>query len=132
MFAKRSLGLERLKDIECLKNKGKDIMPKIDEIFITKNKNALLEEIAENINTINSLVNAAAQTGPTENPAHELSVMKNIIIAIAQNCGSLTSCFNQYMIFDIGKVPEERRIGFSALMKSDEDEKIVEEGWKRE
>ena len=103
-----------------LKKREKE-MAKMDETFIAKNKNALLEEMAENITHINSLINSAIQTGPIENPVHELSIMKNILIAVAQNTGALTTCFNQYMIFETGKVPEEKRIGFGALLESDEN-----------
>ena len=67
-------------------------------------------------------MNAATQAGPTEDPAHELSIMKNIVIAMAQNAGALTSCFNQFMIFTTGSVPEERPIGFQALLNPGEDE----------
>lgn len=103
-------------------NKEKEKVAKMDETFVSKNKNALMEEMAENINNINALVNAATQAGPTENPAHELSIMKNVVIAMAQNAGALTSCFNQYMIFETGQVPEERKIGFQALLKPEDDD----------
>lgn len=104
-----------------LGNKEKKKVTKMDENFVAKNKNALIEEMAENINNINALINAATQAGPTEDPAHELSVIKNVVIAMAQNAGALTSCFNQYIIFETGNVTEEKRIGFQALLK-DKDE----------
>lgn len=94
---------------------------KIDEAFVEKNKKALMEEMADNINAINNLISAATQAGPTEDPAHELSLMKNIIIAIAQNTGALSSCYNQYIIFETGSMSEERLIGFQSLLKPEDD-----------
>ncbi len=98
-------------------------MTSFDEKFVENNKNALMEEMAEKINSINELLSAIIQAGPTENPVHELSIMKNVTIAIAQHVGALTSCFNQYTIFETGRVPKERLIGFKAMIDNDDDEK---------
>jgi hypothetical protein len=101
--------------------KRREKVAKIDEAFIEKNKKVLMEEMADNINAINSLISAATQAGPTEDPAHELSIVKNVIIAIAQNTGALTSCYNQFMIFETGSISEERLIGFQSLLKPEDD-----------
>ena len=102
-----------------MKRGGKNNMAKFDDVFEEKNKNALLEEMAESINSINSLIAAATQAGPTENPAHEASLLKNYLIALAQNVGSLTSCYNQYIVFDTGAIQEEKLIGFNSMLNEE-------------
>ena len=91
------------------------------QTFIDKNKQALIEEMAENINNINTLVNAANQSA-SEDVTTELIIMKNIIASIAQNVGALTTCFNQYMIFKTGKISTDRSIGFKTLLNNDSED----------
>jgi len=92
----------------------------LDETFIEKNEMALIEEMADSMNTVNELISSAASLTPLEDPNHELTMMKNYLISIAQNMGNLTSCFNQYIVFKTGVLPQPRPMGFKALIDKEE------------
>lgn len=99
--------------------KGVTIMPEFDATFIEKNKEALLEEMAGNINEIiNSLANVVHNT-PIENAEHDAAYLRNALILMSQNAGQLASNFNQYVVFTKGEMPKTKPIGFRALMEDD-------------
>jgi hypothetical protein len=97
-------------------------LAKLDDDFITRNKQALMEEMVDALNNLNTLVSQAAQAGPTEQAEHELSMMKNYLIAIGQNLGSLSTLFNQYLVFETGELPKARPLGFQAMIGNNNDE----------
>jgi len=92
----------------------------LDETFIEKNEMALIEEMADSMNTVNELISSAASLTPLDDPNHELTMMKNYLISIAQNMGNLTSCFNQYIVFKTGVLPQSSPMGFKALIDKEE------------
>lgn len=94
----------------------------MDEKFIEKNKEVLLEEIAINLNEMNETIIQIMTSDISKNPAIDNSFLRNYIIGISQNLGYAIACFNQYNAFitgDLGKAPKP--IGFGALIEKKEE-----------
>lgn len=98
---------------------GDKSMPEFDATFIEKNKEALLEEMAGNINEIISSLANVIQNTPIENVEHDAAYLRNALIIMSQNAGQLASNFNQYIVFTKGDIPKTKPIGFRALMEDD-------------
>ena len=88
-----------------------------DTKFIEENKEVLIDEMAQTISKMNSIISSVLQTPIT--PEVDGSVMRTYFMAQAMQIGSLTSLFNQYYVLLKGAIPKENRpVGFASLIKS--------------
>lgn len=84
--------------------------------FIEDNKDVLIQEMAEKIEAMNTIIG-----GVVEQPITEVdgSVMRTYLIAIGMQVGALTTLFNEYYVLLKGIVPKgDRPTGFASLIKS--------------
>ncbi len=88
-----------------------------DEKFIEENKEVIIEEMAESISKLNTIIDSVLQAPISE----ELdgALMRTYFMATAMQIGSLTTLFNQYYVLLKGAFPKKKRpTGFAALIKS--------------
>lgn len=89
-------------------------MQKLDEIFVAKNKRALLEEIGIQIEKGQNLISVASVSPGAEAAQAVLCGLSNVI-------GSLDFLYKQYIILRSGEISPFSRIGFGAFDKEDTD-----------
>lgn len=89
--------------------------------FIEQNKEVLLQEMADKINSLAEILGSVLEN-PIE-PESDGSVMRTYWIAAGTQIGSLTTLFNQYYVLLKGAIPEERRVGFGALLDKEHEPK---------
>ncbi len=85
--------------------------------FIEDNKGVLIEEMAEKISNLNSIL-ASVMESPIDKDA-DGALMRTYHMAAALQVGSLTTLFNQYYVLLKGVVRREdnRPSGFASLIK---------------
>lgn len=89
--------------------------------FINQNKQALLQEIGKNLNSISDIVFSIVGQPADENAQIDSTLARNALIGIAHHLGFITAVFNQYWIFETGKIPEEKHpMGFSTMTEKKE------------
>ena len=95
-------------------------MEQLTQEFLTKNKEALLQEMGGHIENLTDLLGAAVGSEVAETAEQDAAFLRNIIIAMSQSIGVIATCFNQYYVFETGEIEEnqERPIGFRALQES--------------
>lgn len=90
----------------------------MEDDFVEKNKEALVEEMQVSIHQFNSLVQAIVSTGGAE----RLSI-SSLIPGITHQIGFLSAVFNQYVILlrgNIGKITK-KSIGFNNMLDEMEE-----------
>lgn len=87
--------------------------------FLEKNKSAIIEEMGKELSFLGGVIDEIIGNEPNE---HSIDEIKNLIIAMSYKLGSLTTLFNQYYIMLNGFSPEQRKIGFQALLNKEKNE----------
>lgn len=84
--------------------------------FIEDNKEVLIEEMAEKINNLSTIVSSILES-PIDAEV-DGSLMRTYLIAASMQIGSLTALFNQYYVLLNGVIQREARpTGFASLIK---------------
>jgi len=86
------------------------------EQFLKENREALLEEMADSIGKMNSIIDSVLHAPISA----ELdgSLMRTYFAANAVQVGNLTTLFNQYYVLLKGAIPKKNRpVGFASLIK---------------
>ena len=102
-------------------------MQELDKSFVAKNKRALLEEIAIQLERARSLI---------DNASVNSEAIAGAFAGVASSVGAIESFFKQYMLLRKGEISQQRLIGFGAFDDDDvgcgpEDENDDEEPEKK-
>jgi hypothetical protein len=91
------------------------------EELIERNKEALIQEASRSFNSIVEVLNDIVSEETTGEPAKDLDLVRQQLMALSLNVGFLGAIMNQLIIFITGIVPDdeegEKPMGFASMME---------------
>lgn len=89
----------------------------MDDNFIIKNKEALLEEMSSQLNLMNEILNDCVNNDVIGDQSINLEILNKCIINFSKSLGYIIACYNQYYALLTGNIGEETKpIGFNSLI----------------